>query len=164
MRVRYIIAGAGLIALALAGIATPWEAPPRIAYETVTGYPMQLYYRNVGMSPADVSGFQGMVSLTTEEPMAEADVRQMFAALARSTRPLDAAVKAGEYLKLELDDPERLAWEPAKTDRPTYFYIMAVLKSPRLVVGEWVNELCLVAKTGEPFRRCPQHNRTYAAL
>jgi hypothetical protein len=89
-----------------------------------------------------------------------------LANVVRQVKPsvVSSMVKAGDYMRFEIADPDGLAYAPTKTEKTTWFYLFAAVEMPRsaLVNDRWISELCLVAKTGEPFQRCPTHNSVYA--
>jgi hypothetical protein len=148
-------------AVVVAGVVlwAPWASPPELAYETVAGYPMKVYYHNTG-APVKVEAFGGMPALSVGEPLS-ADRIAAYAAEARKrVQPAPDLIRTGDRARFVLDDPDRLAWQQGTEENPNYFYIFAVLESPRasIISSRWVHELCIVAKTGEPFKPCPSHN------
>ena len=154
-----LLAGAGL------ALWAPWTSPPELGYDTVAGYPMLVYYHNIGGSAARVSGFGGVPAISVNKPLSAQEIDTYFLEARKRVVSAQDLIRPGERARFILDDPDGLAWVSGKEERPTYFYIFAVLESPRssLVDNRWVNELCLVAKTGERFMRCETHNTVYAA-
>lgn len=162
-----IVCAAAAAALTVIGVvlAAPWTSPPQLVYDTVAGYPMLVYYHNIGGEPAETSGFGGVPAVSVGAPLPVEKLDAFFAEAKKRVVPAPDLVKPGERVRFVLDDPNGLAWVAAKEEKPTYFYVIAVLESPRssFAVGRrWVNELCLVAKTGERFKRCSTHNGVYA--
>ncbi len=151
------LAGAALVAWA------PWAAAPPLEYETVSGYPMQLYFRNVGNSPVEVIAAGGLPALS-DEPLSQEKLDAYLATVRARVQRARSLVRGGEYVKFVVDDPEGLAWVPGKTEHTTYLYLFAVIELPRPAPfnARWVRELCLVSKTHEPFTRCETHNEIYA--
>ena len=155
---------AGAAAL-IAGVAlwAPWTTPPDLAYETVAGYPMKVYYHNTGPA-VKVTAFGGVPVVSMGEPLPPEKIEAYAAEARKRVKPAPDLIRTGDRARFVLDDPDRLAWVQGTDDNPAYFYIFAVLESPRasLINSRWVHELCIVAKTGEPFKPCPSHNGTYA--
>ncbi len=147
-----------------AGVAlwAPWASPPELTYDTVAGYPMKIYYHNTG-SPAKVTAFGGVPAVSVGEPLSQEKIEAYAAEARKRVQPAPDLIRTGDRVRFVLDDPERLAWVQGTEESPVYFYILAILESPRsaLINTRWVHELCLVAKTGEPFRKCPVHNGVY---
>ncbi len=159
------IALAAVPAAALAaGIVlwAPWAEPPELTYETVAGYPMRVYYHNIG-APAKVTAFGGVPAVSVGEPLPPDRIAEYAAEARKRVQPAPDLIRTGDRIRFVLDDPERLAWVKGTEDNPVYFYILAVLETPRnaLINTRWVHELCLVAKTGEPFKKCGSHNDVY---
>jgi hypothetical protein len=152
------------LALALVAVWAPWSSPSPIVYETVSGWPMWVYYRNLGSAPARLTDVGGMPALGVDAPLSDGEIEAHFAVLREHLKVAPTLVAAGDFVRFKVDDPGELAWKPGKTDGTTWFYVFAITKAPRaaLVLDRWVGELCLVAQTGEKFSRCPTHNRTYA--
>ena len=163
---KLILAGIAGTLLLGAGLAlwAPWAAPPQLVYETVAGYPMLVYYHNVGSSPAKTTGFAGVPAVSVDAPLSAEKIDTYFAEARKRVAPAVDLVMPGERTRFVLDDPDGLAWVSAKEVRPSYFYLFAVLESPRSSIfdNRWISELCLVAKTGERFKRCDSHNSVYA--
>jgi hypothetical protein len=165
MKKLALAAMAGILAVG-AGVAlwAPWASPPELVYDTVAGYPMLVYYHNIGGAAARVSGFGGVPAISVNKPLSAQEIDAHFVEARKRVVSAPDLIRPGERARFILEDPDGLAWVSAKEERPTYFYIFAVLESPRssLVDNRWINELCLVAKTGERFMRCEGHNEVYA--
>ncbi len=161
----WFAAGAAVLAGAAGFLLwEPWASPPALSYETVAGYPMLVYYHNIG-APARVSGFGGMPAVSVGEPLPPDKIEALAAEAKKRVQPAPDLIKTGEKARFMLDDPDGLAWVQGTDEKPAYFYIIAILESPRSSIAlqrRWVNETCLVAKTGERFKRCPTHNRVYS--
>jgi hypothetical protein len=157
--------GAALIAGAIV-VAAPWASAPPISYETVSGWPMRIYYRNLGQGPEHLSAVGGLPALSVDEPLSTAEIDAYFVKVMDKLQPSPTLVKAGDFARFEIDDPDGLAWASGKMpERTSYFYVFAAIEMPRAAIFDkkWVSELCLVAKTHEPFRRCATHNNVYAS-
>ncbi len=157
------IAGAAVLALG-AAVWEPWASPPALSYETIAGYPMLVYYHNTG-APAQITGFGGVPAVSLGEPLPPEKIDALAAEARKNVQPAADLVKTGDRTRFLLDDPDGLAWVQGTEDHPAYFYIIAILESPRgsiAIERKWVNEICLVAKRGERFKRCPTHNRVYS--
>ena len=154
-----LVAGAGLWELLWA----PWASPPQLVYETVAGYPMLVYYHNTG-SPVRVAAFGGVPAVSVGEPLPPEKIDAYIVEAKKRVQPAPDLIRTGDRARFLLDDPERLAWVQGTEESPTYFYIFAILEAPRpsIISDRWVHELCIVAKTGERFKRCPSHNGVYA--
>ncbi len=156
------VLGTAAVAASVATAVNPWAAPPPLVYETVSGYPMRVYYRNVGEGHVTVIAAAGVPALSIDAPLRQEQIDSYLAEIRRQMKPsvTPSIVKAGDYVRFDVDDPDELAWLPGKTEHTTYFYVFAAVEMPRdsLVIGKWISELCLVAKTGEAFQRCPTHN------
>ena len=157
------LAGAVLVAVAGLVAIAPWTSPPSLSYETVSGYPMRVYYRNIGQVPERVSAVAGMPFLAYDRPLPADRIDGFFAELKGRMQASPTAVRPGDYVRWEIADPEGLALKPAKTERATWFYVFAMVESPRaaLVKDRWIGELCLVARTREAFKPCGSHNAMY---
>lgn len=162
MRLPALVAGA----IALAGLAAcfamaPWASPPPLTYETVSGWPMRVYYRNHGQGPERLSAVGGLPAVSLDEPLPQEAIDSYFAAVRSQLKKSPTLVKSGDFAWFEIDDPDRLAWVESQTpDRKTWFYVFAIVEMPRSSVlnDRWVSELCLVAETGQQFKRCDAHN------
>lgn len=157
----------GAAACAALGIAAwaPWSPPPPLYYEAVTGYPMKIYFRNLGDSIIEVVAAGGVPALS-DLPLPQERIDAYFAEVRNHVSPGKSAVKGGEFVRFVIDDPEELAWKPGKDlEKTTYFYLFAVIETPRAapVNNRWIREVCLVSKTAEPFTPCPTHNEMYAS-
>jgi hypothetical protein len=143
-------------------ILAPWSFRPPLVYDTLSGWPMVVYFRNVGDAPVQVVAAGGLPVLS-DEPLPQEKIAGYLASVKRQRA--DSLVRAGEYVKFVVDDPDGLAWLPAKTDHTTYLYVFAIVEMPRaaLISNRWVRELCLVSKTYEAFKPCETHNDAYAA-
>jgi len=164
LKILGAIAAAGVIAGIVA--VAPWASPPPVTYETVSGWPMRVYYRNMGQGPERLSAVGGVPALSLDEPLSDEKIEDYFAAVRKDLKPSPTLVKSGDFVWFEVDDPDRLAWVESKTpDRTVWFYVFAVVEMPRSSItgSKWVSELCLVAKTGEAFKKCAVHNDVYAA-
>lgn len=164
---RYALyAGAGAIAIAgaLALVMAPNRAAPPLVYETVSGYPMRVYYRNVGESQVEVNAAGGIPALSTDGPLPQERIDSYFDQVKKEIKPTFSAVRPGDFVRFMVEDPEELAWIPGKTEGMTYFYVFAAMELTRSGSRgkSWISELCLVAKTGEAFQRCSTHNEVYA--
>ena len=170
MRILVPVSVAGaLIAGAGALLTAPWTAPPPLVYETVSGFPMRVYYRNVGDSPVGVTAVGGL-PLLSSEPLSPEKIEGYFVTLRKTLQPSQSLVKGGDFVRFTVNDPEGLAWEPEKVwlkdNKTTYFYVLAVVEMPRFgyaINDKWVSELCLVSKTHEAFTRCDTHNTVNSA-
>ena len=164
LRIALAAVAAGVFAVGV-GVWAPWASPPDLAYETVAGYPMKIYFHNTGPA-VKVSAFGGVPAISIGEPLSAEKIEAYAAEARKRVQPAPDLIRTGDRARFVLEDPERLAWVQGTDDNPAYFYIFAVLESPRssLVSSRWLHELCIVAKTGEPFRPCLTHNRTYADL
>ncbi len=166
---RALILGlVGTAAVAAVGVAAAVSSgsPPPLAYESVSGYPMRVYYRNLGQGPERLSAVGGLPALSKDEPLSASEIDTHMATVRKTLKTSPTLVRAGDFVWFPVDDPDGLAWEPEKMpDRTTYFYVFAEIEMPRssLLGGKWVSELCLVSKTHEAFQRCPTHNDTYAS-
>ena len=141
-----------------------YPSQPELVYDTVAGYPMLVYYHNTG-APAQVTGFGGVPAVSLGEPLPPDKIDALAAEARKHVQPAADLVKTGDRTRFMLDDPDGLAWVQGTEDHPAYFYIIAIVESPRSSIAlerKWVNEICLVAKTGERFKRCPTHNRVYS--
>ncbi len=154
-----VVAGIGVTLWA------PWASAPDMVYDTVAGYPMMVYYHNLGPS-VRVSGFGGVPAISVNRPLSEEESATYMAEARKRVQAAPDLVRSGERVRFMLEDPDGLAWAATKEERTTYFYLFAVLEYPRASIagGKWVNELCLVAKTGDRFKRCETHNRTYSDM
>lgn len=156
-----VTASAGL----LAGIVVqaPWSPSPQLYYEAVSGYPMKVYFRNIGEPIVEVVAAGGFPVLV-DAPLSKERIDAYLAVVRSNVKPGKSMVKSGEFVRFEVDDPDGLVWQPAKVEHTTWFYLFAIIETPRaaLMNKRWVNELCLVSKTNEPFTRCPTHNEFIA--
>jgi hypothetical protein len=167
---KLVLAGVAGTLLVGAGalLAAPWTTPPPLVYETVMGYPMRVYYRNVGNEPVRTLAVGGL-PLLSDAPLPEEKVDGYFAEIRQHLQPSTSMVRGGDFVRFEVNDPEELAWKPEKMwladQKVTYFYVLAIVEMPRFgyaVHDKWVSELCLVSKTHEPFTRCEAHNAVYS--
>lgn len=165
MRKWSIAAAVAIVAAAAILWIAPWAPTPPLVYETVSGFPMRVYYRNVGTAEAEVSAVNGIPILSVDEPLPAGQIARYFDMLKGHMKPTRSVVRAGDFVRFVVDDPDRLAYEPAKTERTTYFYVMAILESPRSapIRDKWVSKLCLVAKTAEAFKPCPGYDAALRA-
>lgn len=151
------------VAVVVGGIVlwAPWASPPELAYETVAGYPMKVYYHNTG-APVKVQAFGG-VPVSVNEPLSAEQIAAYAVEARKRAVPAPDLIRTGDRARFVVDDPDKLAWVQGTDENPVYFYIFAVLESPRasIISSRWVHELCIVAKTGEPFKPCPSHNGIY---
>lgn len=147
----------------IAAVWAPWSPPPSLYYEAVSGYPMKVYFRNIGDPIVEVVAAGGFPVLV-DEPLPKEKIDAYFAEVRKNVSPGKSMVRSGEFVRFVVDDPDELVWKPAKIEHTTWFYLFAIIETPRsaLVNKRWVNELCLVSKTNEPFTRCPTHNEFYA--
>lgn len=157
----------GLVAgLTAAGIVlwAPWASPPLLLYETVSGYPMRVYYRNRGTAPAAVRAVNALPALSIDKPLSDEQIDKYLAEAKAQIKRAPTIVAPGDFMWFIADDPDELAWMPAKTEHTTWLYVFGVVEMPRssIVNTKWVSELCLVSKTKEPFRPCDRHNDVYA--
>ncbi len=156
-----VVGGGILVALAA---SLPWSSPP-VVYETVSGWPMRVYYRNVGNGPERLSAVGGLPAYSVDEPLPPKQIDAYFVKIKKKLSLASTLIRSGDVAWFEIDDPDRLAWESDKiAPRPSWFYVFAIVELPRgsLVNRKWVSELCLVAKTHEEFKKCPQHNGVYS--
>ncbi len=155
-----VILAAGVAALAW----ELWPSPPLLLYETVSGWPMRVHYRNRGSEPVYVKAVGAMPALSVDEPLPQATIDQYLATVKAEAKRSPTIVAPGDFMWFVADDPDGLAWEPAKTEHTTWLYVFAVVEMPRtaLVNRKWISELCLVSKTKEPFKPCDTHNEVYA--
>ena len=142
----------------------PWVPSSSLVYETVSGWPMRVYYRNVGTAPERAVAVSGMPSLSVDRPLSQGEIDARFGELMTAMTPADTTVKGGDYVRFEVNDPDGLAWQPGKMEKTSWFYLFVVVESARhsLLRDKWISELCLVSKTREPFAKCDTHNRVYA--
>ena len=161
---KKILAGLGIAAAAAVVAAAPWASLPPLTYETVTGFPMQVHYRDVGGSLVTVNGVGAVPALSLDRPLSSEQIDARFAEIRGRMQPMPGMIGPGGLLRFVVDDPDGLAWQPAKTKHTSYFYVFAVVEMPRsaLIWDRWISELCLVAKTGEAFKRCETHNGVHA--
>ncbi len=167
MKRRLFLAFGGLVligAVVLAVIA-PWAPPPLLVYENVSGWPMRVYYRNLGEGPGRLAAVGGVPALSYERPLSAQEIDVHLAAIKASLKPAPTLVKAGDFVWFEVDDPAALALEQPKAARTSWLYVFVVVEMPRaaLINQKWISELCLVAKKGEAFHKCDTHNNVYAA-
>ena len=125
---------------------------------------MRTYYRNLGDSSAALTDIGGLPALSVDEPLAPDRIDAYFAEVHKELKHAPTLVRPGDFVRFVVDDPDELAYAGGKTDHTTYLYLFIVVKAPRaaLINDRWVSELCLVAKTAEPFKRCATHNTVYA--
>jgi hypothetical protein len=163
LKILGVIAAAVVIGVVVA--MAPWTSPPPITYETVSGWPMRVVYRNLGNGPERLSAVGGLPAFSFDEPLSGAQIEDYFATLRHELKPSPTLVKSGDVAWFEITDPGGLAYiESQVPGRTTYFYVFAIVEMPRgsIFSTKWVSELCLVAKTKEAFKKCPVHNEVYA--
>src|ERR1700726_3396220 len=87
------VAGVGILAtVAMA----PWASPPPLVYESVSGYPMRLYYRNVGESHVKMNAVAGLPALTVDAPLPPEKIDSYFISLKGQMKPANSIVRAGD--------------------------------------------------------------------
>src|SRR6266566_2403163 len=99
MRGRLWAIGAIAAAGAIAAVAlAPWTGPPPLTYESVSGWPMRVYYRNHGNGPERMIAVGGVPALGVDEPLTAQQIDEHFALVKANLKTVHATVKSGDFV------------------------------------------------------------------